>query len=72
MHPLILSDALTQAEKDTGSLKNSVKVSSRQVKKKQLPQKTKNGTPTSLSLSPRQEKEKKASAKPANNTSRKA
>ena len=60
-----ISDALTQAEKDTGSLKSSVKSNNRQGKKKQPVQKTK--TPSS-SQSPRQEKDKQSSVKTIKNT----
>ena len=67
---LIFLDALTQAEKDTGSLKNSGKANSRQGRKKQMSQKTKINTPSS-SQSPRQEKDKHISGKSSKNTSRK-
>lgn len=64
------TDALTQAEKDTGSLKNSVKTNSRQGKRKQTQQKAKIATPSS-SQSPRQDKDKQNAGKTAKNTSRK-
>ncbi len=53
--PLI--DALSQAEKDTGSVKNSIKTNSRQGRKKPQPPKVKT-TPSVTATSPRPEKEK--------------
>ncbi|XP_065056106.1 uncharacterized protein CXorf65 homolog [Rhopilema esculentum] len=63
-------DALTQAEKDAGSLKNSIKSNSRQGKKKQIPSKVKVATPTS-SQSPRQERDKSNQIKTSKSSNRK-